>query len=289
MKIKQILRTIIRNILFIKSNESISDGIDRHYYHIRKKFPYKKIHAQEFNEILKELEIKKGDTVIVHASWRAMYMLDMTPGDVVKSLLEIVKYNGTIIMPCYGSDDTYFSVESTPSAAGVLSEELRNMSGSVRSCFPKFSMVANGYNAIDIVSSHVKSRYQFDDKSPYSIATKIFKSKILLLGLGEKPHKISVFHCASYDSQRYNSFYLKCYSKRKKAKIITEEGEKTIKYFDRFPEFQNNKKTFRNLFYKVKKRRVIKYGLVAISFDAMNAYNICYNFCKNGGKIYKYK
>lgn len=36
MMIKKVLRSILR----IKENETVADGIERHYYHFEKKIPY---------------------------------------------------------------------------------------------------------------------------------------------------------------------------------------------------------------------------------------------------------
>ena len=38
MMIKKVLRSILR----IKENETVADGIERHYYHFEKKIPYRK-------------------------------------------------------------------------------------------------------------------------------------------------------------------------------------------------------------------------------------------------------
>lgn len=68
----------------------------------------------------------------------------------------------------------------------------------MRSCFPKFSMCGYGKHAEEILNKHKNSLYQFDENSPYSIATKEYNAKVLLMGMGKRPHKITVFHCASY-------------------------------------------------------------------------------------------
>ena len=73
-------------------------------------------------------------------------------------------------MPAYGEDNSSFDLNKTKSVAGVLSESLRNYPGTMRSCFPKFSMCGYGKHAEEILSKHKNSLYQFDENSPYSIA-----------------------------------------------------------------------------------------------------------------------
>ena len=82
------IKKVLRSILRIKENETVADGIERHYYHFEKKIPYRKISREELGQYLDEIGVKKGDVLIVHASWRALYMLDMCPEDVIRLLLD---------------------------------------------------------------------------------------------------------------------------------------------------------------------------------------------------------
>lgn len=281
------IKKAIRKCFGIRKNESFSDGVNRHYYHIKKKLVHKKVSMEVLNEYLDELGIHLGDVLIVHSSWRAMYMIDATPEGVLDLLIKKVGCMGNIIMPCYGEDDSFFDVKNTKSSAGVLSELLRKKTGSERSVFPKFSMVAYGKDAFDIVKNHVNSKYQFDENSPYSIATHKYNAKVLLIGLGKSPHKISVFHCASYDSRNTVPYYSECYSNTKSARIVTECGESIKVYVDRLAKYQNNKKVFKKLFKKVSKETKENSGLVLTVFNSNDAYNVAKEYCELGGKIYK--
>lgn len=282
-KIKKFLRSVMQ----IKEKESFGDGMLRHFYHFKKKFPHKRISILEFEKYLINIGVKKGDTIIVHSAWRAMYMIDAKPEEIVDKIIEVIGSSGTLLMPCYGNEEGEFNVEKTNSAAGVLSEILRKKTGSLRSVFPKFSMIAYGKNANEIIKDHINSHYQFDKSSPYNKAMRLYDAKILLIGLGKKPHKITIFHCASYDSRTNNAFYENCYTIKKVAKIITNDGEIDKEYIDRKPNYQNDKKCFRRLFDKVKKNQVCIHGLNMILFDSKNAYNVAKKFCDNDGKIYR--
>lgn len=287
IKIYNFIRKNIRYILGIRPNESYEDGLERIYYHYRKKFPYKHVTLEELNRCFDELGINEGDVLVIHSAWRAMYMLDMTPSDFLDFVIQRLGPTGTIVMPCYGSNSKEFDADVTSSNAGVLSELLRLRPNSRRSVFPKFSMVALGKEADQITKYHYLSRYQFDDKSPYSILVQKYNAKILLIGLGKKPHKISVFHCASYATREFNQYYGICYSNIREACVIDANGQKQMKYIDRLPVFQNDKRCFRKLFKKVRKKQVFIKGLNCFLFFSKDAYDVAFSFCENGGKIYK--
>ena len=55
MMIKKVLRSILR----IKENETVADGIERHYYHFEKRIPYRKISREELGQYLDEIGVKK--------------------------------------------------------------------------------------------------------------------------------------------------------------------------------------------------------------------------------------
>lgn len=218
------IKKLLRNILKIRENETLADGLERHYYHFEKKIPYKKITKGEFEKYLDDIGVKVGDVLIVHASWRAMYMVDASPEDLIKLLLKKIGKDGTLLMPAYGEKDDFFDIKNSKSAAGVLSECFRNFPETKRSCFPKFSMCGQGKYAEEILNKHKNSIYQFDKDSPYSIAAKEYNAKVLLMGMGKRPHKISVFHCASYSLKDSVQYYKECYSNHKTAYVVSEAG-----------------------------------------------------------------
>lgn len=284
MNIKRILKTILRTTFGIRQEETIMDGLNRHYYHLKKKLPHKYCSVDEFSRLLDDVGVRKGQTIILHSSWRALYSLKATPLDVINILIEKIGKDGTLLMPCYSASSDHFDVNNSASAAGVLSECFRTCDGVLRSDFPKFSMCGKGKYAHEILNNHQNSTYQFDEFSPYSIATKKYDAKVLLLGLRSTTHKISVFHCATYDARYDNAFYLTCFSHEKE--YLRPDG-KVKKYIDRIPECQNDKKAFRKLFSSVPKKTHIYNDVSIVFFEAKTAYEVAYNFCTNGGFLYK--
>lgn len=277
---------LLRLLLGIRPAESFDDGIRRKILKVQKRLPHKQFSETSFVNHLRSLGINTGDVVIVHASWRGMYALESTPASVVEILLKTIGKTGTLVMPCYGSKSEKLDVKKTKSTAGVLSETLRNRDGAIRSAFPKFSMVAYGANAEAIISSHVNSTYQFDELSPYYISMDKYNAKVLLIGMGEKTHKISVFHCASYKCKDKTDFYNNCFTKKCSGEVIIENEAVQFEYIDRADNYSNNKKVFLSLFGSVPKHIINHKGYSIVMFKAADAYRIAYNFCINGGELY---
>jgi len=284
------IKKIIRKIFQIREKETIRDGIRRHKYNLLNKFNRKEISIDEFAWRIEKLGIKKGDTLIVHSAWRECYSLKANPYEVIDRLIKIIGNSGTLLMPCYGHDKTYFDVNNTKSYAGALSEVFRNYPGVVRSEFPDSAMCGYGVSAENILSTHENSKYAFDNYSPYYRAMQEFDAKVLLLGMGTRPYKISVFHCASYESRETNEFYRDVYTRQIEAKIVKKNGEEVIvSYVDRKQNISNDNREFRKLFCKVPHTTIKDKQMVTTLFKAKDAYLVAKEFCENGGKIYACK
>lgn len=284
--IKKSWKNLIKIVLGIKNTETFSDGIERHIQNFKNAFISKKVSANIIKEELIKSGINPGDTLIVHASWRAMKAYKGTPETFIDSLLEILGKDGNLIMPAFGNNKTYFDINNTKSSAGILSEVFRTKYQTQRSLFPDSSMICLGKNSNEIINSHMYSKYAFDEFSPYSIAINKFNGKILLVGMGKSPHKISVFHCSSYRLRKNSHIY----SKIVKSSLINIEGKKTeFQFYDRVNGCSNNKKKFKILFQKVPKYFYDKMAVNFTLFNGREALEICDEFLLEGGEIYNFK
>ena len=64
-------------------------------------------------------------------------------------------------------------------------------------------------------------------------------------------------------------------------------GGGTVQYLDRMPGYNNNKHVFKKLFESIPNKGIVsKKRLNLIIFNAIDAYDVAWKFCKNGGKIY---
>lgn len=217
---KSSIRVIVRKILGSRQNETISNSISRHKVKFKKYIYKKKISPQEFIDCIQKLGIKKGDHLMVHASWRDCFNLDMTPIEVVETLKNILGDDGTLLMPSYGSVKDYFDLNKTPSAAGVLSETFRTSPNVFRSACTHFSIAAYGKYAKKLTEDHYKSVYGFDEFSPYTKFASVEGSKILFLGLGKKPTQISIFHCSGWMLRDGDKSLYEVYGKKYHSKLV---------------------------------------------------------------------
>lgn len=283
---KQLIRKFVRKSLRIRDHETVADGLNRYHMAFRKKLDKRKVTLAELESCFREAGVQEGDVLIVHAAWRGCYALQATPEDVIACLLRLIGEHGTLLMPCYGASSQEFDVKHTPSGAGVLSECFRKYPGVSRSVFPSSAMCGRGEEAEALLSGHIESRYAFDERSPYYQAAVARNARILLLGMGKRPHKISVFHCATYASRASSDFYGQVYQPKTAAVIDAQGQRRELSILERAKPYQNNKRMFRTLFRQVPHVTVVRHGLTLISFRGREAYQTAKSFCDGGGKLY---
>lgn len=283
------IKAIIRKVFKARDTESFKDTLDRHKTSIEKLIYKRKYSLDELSGSIKECGLSSGDTVLVHASWRKFYNLAGSPEDVINVIESIVGEEGTIIMPCYGHDRSFLDVNKTPSTAGVISETFRKMDGVRRSSCTHFSMAAKGANAEYLICDHGRSIYGFDTYSPCYKLTTIPNSKVLFLGLGSTPAKISIFHCAGGKLMTTDEKMRTLISKQYFARLIDENNIEHVKEMViRQPGHGNNEKVFKKIFRSLRQKyssRLCNLDIVVI--DAKEAYEAALSFAEKG--IYCYK
>lgn len=88
---------------------------------------------------LRTLGIESGDTVLVHASYRALRPVENGPDGVIEALLAAVGPDGTVMMPSWtGQDDTVFDAATTSADPdlGVIADTFWRRSGVIRARHP---------------------------------------------------------------------------------------------------------------------------------------------------------
>ncbi len=286
---KIILRKLLRCMLKVRSKETINDSLNRHKLTFLKKINKKSFTLEDLKKELISLEIKNGDILFIHSSWRSFIGFSINPQDFIDLLFDLVGKEGTILMPAYGYKDEIFDISKTNSRAGVISEIFRNNDGVLRSNNPHFSVCAKGKDAKNLIEKHGESEYAFDNKSPYYLALEK-KSKILLVGLGKVPHKHTIFHCATYSLKDEVDYYKRIFDFRRKIQV--KENSQIIykEIIDRIPECKNDFKKMRKAFQKLPLKSVRKSRigyLDLIIYDANDAYNIVREMGKNEDYVYK--
>lgn len=224
--IKNEFRKIIRSSLACKNNERISDAIDRHLTHIRRNFIRSKVTKSDIANSLIRMGVKEGDVIMVHASWRKFYNFEGTPSTLIDILLKVIGPNGTLLMPCYGNDKTFFDVNNTPSYAGVLSEEFRKMKGVIRSECSHFSVCAYGKDAEELTRKHKGSVFGFDSNSPYYLFSQLDNGKIIKFGMGKYPIKMTLIHCIEYVFKDIYPYFRDYLTVNYEATVVDRDGIK---------------------------------------------------------------
>lgn len=133
--------------------------------------------------LLRELGVKRGDTVIVHSSLSSMGKVDGGPDAVIDALLDTVGEEGTLVMPAFSDNmKEAFDPENTKSDVGLISEVFRKRKGVLRSYHPTHSVCALGKNAEYITGDHQFSRTPCGRDTPF-YKIKELDGKIILLGV----------------------------------------------------------------------------------------------------------
>ncbi|MGL5479556.1 MAG: AAC(3) family N-acetyltransferase [Clostridium sp.] len=285
---KHKLRLIIRKILKVKECENIIDSIIKKKINIEKSLYKEKYCTDDLKNILERLGINEGDNLFIHSSWRQFYNFIGTPQDVINILKDLVGSSGTIIMPSYGKERSYFDVEKTPSNAGVLSEVFRKNKGVTRSSCTHFSVCSYGKKSEYIICDHFKSKYGFDNNSPCYKFINLDNSKVLLMGLGKKPTKISIFHCVGYLLKDENTYLNKVINKKYSSTLILNNKKYEKKMITRDSIYKNNNIVFRKVIKNIKNKNHIKISnLDLVILDAKEGIKETINFAKHGRYIYK--
>lgn len=286
--IKKNIRVFIRKLLRVRKYENINTAIDRYVINFLKVFNKKTFTREDLSRAIRECGIEKGDTIMVHASWRNFYNFLGLPEDVIVIIREIIGDEGTILMPSYGSNRLYFDVDNTPSSAGVISEIFRKEENIYRSACTHFSVAAQGPLAEQLTKDHLKSEYGFDNYSPYYKFSQLDNSKVLFMGLGPKPTKISLFHCAGYILKKTDPYLNDLLSYKYDSKLVISGQEYTKKMVIRKPGHSNNNKVFRRILSSIKNKKQTKVqNIDLVTIDAKEGLKRAIEFAENG--IYCYK
>ncbi len=284
----EILRTLIRKVFKVKEHENIKDALNRYKIKYTRFLHRKRVSVEALEKAIRDCGVSEGDVIMVHCAWRSMYNYLGTPEDVIESLKRIVGKTGTILMPCYGDRYDFLDVQNTPSCAGVLSEVFRKMQGVSRSECTHFSVAGWGARADEMLGEHSKSQYGFDRFSPCYKLGCCNSGKIVFLGLGAWPTKISVFHCAGFVMKDKDKKMDALLSHGYEAEIISKGITDRREMYTRIPGHVNDNKNFRRILKAISGRKHIKISNIDIvSVDSKEALETAVEFCRRGVYCYK--
>jgi aminoglycoside 3-N-acetyltransferase len=171
---------------------------------------------------LRALGVRPGQTLLTHASLRAVGWVRGGAATVVAALHDSVGETGTIVMPAITPENSTtsrahrertaglgprqlaefrarmppFDPLLTPATeAGMIAEALRTTPGAVRSGHPQSSFAAIGERAAGLMAGHRLTSH-FGEQSPLAGLYDVHDAAILLLGVGYEA--CSALHLAEY-------------------------------------------------------------------------------------------
>ena len=135
---------------------------------------------------LRMLGLKKGDSVLIHSSYKSMGGLTGGIETFVDAVLSVIGDSGTLLAPTLTFRDVteehpVFDYINTPSCVGAISEFIRNLDGAERSIHPTHSCAAYGAKQDWFVHGHENDRTPVGENSPF-FKLKEVGGKVLMLG-----------------------------------------------------------------------------------------------------------
>lgn len=290
---KMNVKRIVKKIAGCREGETIRDSMYRHKLDLERHFFRQKFTNRDFIRFLKESGIRKDDSIMLHCGYKAFFNYEGSPNDVVDDFIGIIGREGNLAMPCFGKNRFFFDVDNDKSAAGVVSECFRHKNGAIRSRGAHFSCAAFGKDKIKITKDHEKSVYGFDENSPYYKFVQLNNSKIVMIGLGKKSVKLSLYHLPEMLLLESDDFYRSLFNKKCKITVTYKQNgeQKNIVHDnmllrdDTVPNVKEINKLYKQNF--VSHNKISNLDIVII--DAKRALDYLLEECNNGHYMIKRK
>ena len=103
---------------------------------------------KEMLEGFHQVEVKQGDTIVVHTSYKSLGGVEGGVYAVIDGMQELVGPKGTVLFPAFNfqswTETHYFDVMETPSRMGMITEMARLRPGALRTPHPIYSFSVLG-------------------------------------------------------------------------------------------------------------------------------------------------
>lgn len=249
------IKKIVRYVINCGETETIRDALHRHKFNLLKKIYKKKYSIVDLKTFFIENGLKKNDVIMLQSSWRAFIGFQGSPKDVIDTILEIIGEEGTLLMPTFSGNIKHIDLYRDNSKLGAISEEFRKMDNVKRSSDSFFPISGLIKDADAFLEDHINSKKPFDEYSPFG---KLLKKdgKLVFLGLGKKPYKVSFIHYFTTLMSTHDDFYSNCYNQKVDCIIYDNKIEQKInkKIIVRNDKCSNNNKNIKLAMKKTKHR-----------------------------------
>ena len=157
-----------------------------------------------------DLGLERGDTLLVHSSYKSLGPVDGGPHAVIHALRDTLGEHGTLIMPTFSfafCEGEPFDARSTPSRMGVLTEIVRQMPDATRVEHPIYSFA--------VVGAHAEEAAKISDPSSYgrnSLFGRLrnWDGKIMIIGLSYNSSMTFFHHIEEMNGVDYR--YIKSFT-----------------------------------------------------------------------------
>ncbi len=155
--------------------------------------PQHDVDAKDVTDALVRLGVQKGDTILVHSSYKSPGRVKDGPDGVIAGLEAAIGNEGTLVMPTLCQKDFFNSYKTwhldKPSDVGYLTEYFRKLPNVHRSDHATHSVAARGKNAVFLTCEHGAygphlcpfGEYAFADSSPW-LKMYVLGAKIIFFG-----------------------------------------------------------------------------------------------------------
>ncbi len=240
--------------------------------------------------ILNDMNLRRGDIVMVHTSLQYINLIDSRPEDLIFLLQMILGAEGTLLMPTYPRkhyqvlhSNSTFDVRKTLCSTGLINEIFRQMPDTVQSCHPLKSVAGWGKMAQYLTQDHYKSELAFDENSPFY---KLFLEKGKIIGIGVPLANLSFLHTVEDTNDQY---FPRRYSDPLAKECIDIDGTRRIGlYRHNLPEVVDRVSPYRILkYFQDNEMREFKKGGVPYFWaDSVKVYNKTLSLAIKGNTIY---
>lgn len=178
--------------------------------------------------------LEEGDTVLVHSALSGFLRsfkeqnIEITPEDVLESLITAVGRFGTLIFPTYNFGFTKgetFDIRNTRSETGVLTECARKRSDAVRTGHPLFSFAVIGHHSDKFKGLENFSAFGID--SPFARLMQL-GGKIAAIDVAGE-HCMTFYHYVEETENAPNRYH-----KLFRGKYVDADGAESIREFSLF-------------------------------------------------------
>lgn len=152
-------------------------------------------------EDLKGLGLRRGDSVVVHSSYKSIGNVAGGPQGVIEALTQVVLPDGALLFPNLNipheftvEDPPRFDLKRDPlkQTLGIIPELFKFQYAEHFSIHPTHSMMGIGERARDILKDHEKAGVPCGVGTPWE-KNALSGGKVLLIGVGQKSN--TTYHC----------------------------------------------------------------------------------------------